>query len=274
MKIIILYIPALHKGYIDFITKHNPQRVYLIDLELIREIPRLERDIRAIDSDTMTKALKEIINADVFVLNKDNISEIHSLMEIIMPDEDVSREFYKNYLNSFNVSFYVNFLRWDKHSSLKENSIVPNRIISRDEFDKEIMSKALIEGQKSPDWWRQVGAVVLKDKKILFKGFNRPLPSDQVHNIFGDPRSNFDYGISYDISKFIHAEAGIIAEAAKKGISLEGTDFYITTFPCPSCAKLIAISGVSKVYYSEGYSLLDAEDILKSFNIEIVKVEN
>jgi len=184
MKVIIIYIPALHKGYIDFILKHNPERVYLIDLNLIRKIPKLERDIRAIDSLTMSKAIGEIITPKVFILNENNISEINSLMEIIMPDEDVSFEFYKNHLNSFNVSFHSNFLRWDKHNTFKKETVVPDRIISRNDFDREVMIQAFNEAEKSPDWWRQVGAVVLREKEILFKGFNRPLPSDHIHNIF------------------------------------------------------------------------------------------
>ncbi|HLN18769.1 MAG TPA: deaminase, partial [Patescibacteria group bacterium] len=62
-------------------------------------------------------------------------------------------------------------------------------------------------------------------------------------------------------------------KAAKDGISLNNTNLYVTTFPCPTCAKLIAEAGIKKVYYESGYSLSDAEDILKNAGIEIILVK-
>ena len=69
------------------------------------------------------------------------------------------------------------------------------------------------------------------------------------------------------------AEAGMIAEAAKKGVSLEGTEMYVTDFPCPVCAKQIAYSGVKKLYYTKGYSVLDGERILKDNGVRIIQVK-
>ncbi len=71
----------------------------------------------------------------------------------------------------------------------------------------------------------------------------------------------------------MHSEAGAIAEAARKGISLEGADLYVTTFPCPPCGKLIAYSGIKRVFYKNGYGVLDSERILKDKGVEIIKVE-
>ncbi len=274
MKVIIAYIPAIHKGYIDFINNNKPSRIYLLGLSLVREIPRLERDIRALESKEAVNALKGMGLSEVYELTKDNIGELNEEMEILMPDEDVSHHFKESYLEEIPVKFMSVFLRWDKHNALKKDIVTSDNIVSKDSFDKEIMGKAIAESEKSLDWWRQVGSIIIKDNKIIFTGFNKPLPSGQVHNIFGDPRSNFDYGVSFELSKFIHAEAGMIAEAAKRGVSLEGSSIYVTTFPCPACAKLIASSGIKKVYYKDGYSLLDAEDVLRSFDIEIVKVED
>lgn len=269
----ILYVPAIHRGYLDFFKKH-PHPLFILDLSLVREEPRLERDIRAISADEAKKTITALdILPSVSILNKENLSELDQFESFVMPDEDVSREFVGKYLKDKKVEYISVFLRWDKHSALKENNVPnPERIISSGAFNKEIMGKAYEEAKKSSDWWRNIGAVVVKEGKVILVGHNHPLPSDQVHNIFGDPRSNFDYGVSFELSKFIHAEAGIIAEAAKKGISLEGASIYVTTFPCPVCAKSIASAGIKKVFYSEGYSLLDAEDILKSFGVELVKV--
>lgn len=282
MKTLIAYVPALHSGYVNFFKKYVGETLYVLDLSLVREIPRLERDIRALEAGDMKKLIEALgIFSHAEVLTKENMTELLAATKagnIVMPDEDVSRIFTETYLQDFlqknAIEFISVFLRWDRPSALKTDVPTnPDRIISRDAFDTEMMSRAFADAQKSSDWWRQVGAVVVKDGKPILVGHNHPLPSDQTHNVTGDPRSNFDAGVSIELSKFLHAEAGLIAQAAKQGIALEGASIYVTTFPCPVCAKSIATAGFKKVYYSEGYSLLDAEDILKGFGVELVRVE-
>jgi dCMP deaminase len=156
---------------------------------------------------------------------------------------------------------------------LTEAIVSPDRIISTDQFDKEVISLATKAAEKSSDWWRQVGAAIVKDKRILLLGCNKHVPSDLSMDVYGDPRSSFDAGIRFDLSTAIHGEASLIARAAREGISLNGTSIYATTFPCPGCAKLIVEAGINKVYYAKGYSLLDAENVLKSGNVEIVMVK-
>jgi len=273
MKTVIAYIPALHQGYLNFFKKH-PDKLYILGRDLVLEQPRMDRDIRAMNPEQIARAIEALkILKSVTVLTKKNIKEIKA-KNIIMPDEDVSQIFAKKYLKGVRVKLETVFLRWDRHSALKTN-VAPNpdRKISKEKFDREIMKQAQELTKKSADWWRNIGAIAVKNKKILLTGFNHPLPNDQIHNILGDPRSNFDYGVSFELSKFLHAEAGIIAEAAKQGTSLNGASMYVTTYPCPVCAKSIATAGIKKVYYKEGYSLLDAEDILKAYGVEIIQVK-
>ena len=272
MKALIIYVPALHKGYIELFEKYSDARIYLLDFELVRNIPRMERDIRAIEPSYIIKGLEGMGFSNAEVLRKNNLDKIKDYDEVIMPEEDISREFIKKHLKHRDVKLVNTFLRWDKDSAKKKNIVVADEEISESEFDRRMMGKALQEAQKSSDWWRQIGAVVVKDGEMLISGFNKPLPFDQIHNILGDPRSNFDYGERYELSKFIHAEAALIANAAKNGIKIDGASIYVTTFPCPSCAKSIVVSGIKEVYYSEGYSLLDAGDIFKSFKIKTIKV--
>ncbi len=273
MKVLIIYVPALHKGYVELFEKYSDAQIYILDLGVVRDIPRMERDIRALEANYVIKAFEGMGFSNIKVLRKNNLSEIKGYNDIIMPEEDVSREFAKKYLQGKDIKFIDNFLRWDKDNAKKKNVVTADEEISEDEFDKKMMGEAFQEAGKSPDWWRQIGAVIVKDGKVLMSGFNRPLPFDQIHNILGDPRSNFDYGESHELCKFIHAEAALIANAAKNGVKINGASIYVTTFPCPSCAKSIAVSGIKKVYYSEGYSLLDAEDVLRSFKIEIIRVK-
>lgn len=272
---VVAYIPALHRGYIDFFRKY-PGALYVLGEALVREVPRMERDIRALGAAEVKALLEGLrIFEKIAVLDRNTLPEVQkSSAQIIMPDEDVSRQFAEAHLPGRAVEFVPVFLRWDKQISTKEFEVPPDRVISENEFDREIMSAAFAEARKSPDWWRQVGAILVKDGKPLLVGFNRPAPSkDYTLGPFGDPRSNFDAGIGFEISKALHAEAGIIARAARQGIPLEGASLYVTTFPCPVCAKSIAGAGIKKAYYSKGYSLLDAEDVLRAYGVEIVLVK-
>ena len=272
---VIAYIPALHKGYVDFFKKY-PGTLYVLGEEFVREVPRMERDIRALTPEEVKALLEGLkIFERIAVLDKNTLQEIRNgSSSIVMPDEDVSRQFAETHLLGRVVEFVPVFLRWDKQISIKEFEVPPERVISQDQADKEIMGRAFEEAEKSPDWWRQIGAIVVKDGKPLLIGHNQPVPSkDYTFGPFGDPRSNFDAGERIELAKTIHAEAAVIAEAAKRGIGLEGVSLYVTTFPCPVCAKSIAASGIKRIYYSKGYSLLDAEDVLKAYGVEIVLVK-
>lgn len=273
---LVSYIPALHRGYIDFFKKY-PGELYILGSDFTQHAPRLERDIRALTPEEVQSLIEGLkLFSRVVVLNQQNIGELlGSTPPIIMPDDEVNQGFAEAYLKEKIVTFVPIFLRWDRKISTTEFEAPPDRIISEDAFDKEVMTQALHEAQKSSDWWRQVGAMLIRDKKPILVAHNTPLPSEYTVNAFGDPRSNFDAseGQYKDLSKFIHAEATVIAEAAKQGIKTEGTSIYVTTFPCPACAKLVAVAGVKEVYYAKGYSMLDAEDILRAFGIKIVMVK-
>lgn len=272
---VISYIPALHKGYLDFFKKY-PGELYILDKKFVLETPRLDRDIRALDPQEVKKAVESLgLFSKVSVLDESNLEILKKIgAEIILPDEDVNRVFAQKYLADAKTNLVSAFLRWDKQISTAELIVPPDRVISQNDFDKEIMRVAQEEADKSPDWWRQIGALVVKDGKVVLSRHNTVLPSEYTLNAIGDPRSNFDAGQNIELVKTIHAEANLIAEAAKKGIALQGCSMYVTTFPCPVCAKSLAVAGINKLYYKKGYSLLDAEDVLKAFGVEIILVKD
>lgn len=271
---VIAYIPAIHQGYIKLFEQY-PDKLLVLGGEFIQEAPRMERDIRAVRPAAIAKMVAALgVMQQVAVL--EDVSGLGQLegTKVVMPDEELSRLFAVKHLKGRKVEFIPTFLRWERQISTTEFEVPPDRIISTDELHKEIMIQAEHEAVKSADWWRQIGAVLVKDDLVLLTGRNKPLMAeDYTVNVFGDPRSNFDAGEYIEFAKTIHAESGLIAEAAKRGIALEGAAMYVTTFPCPVCAKLIAAAGITRVYYSKGYSLLDAEDLLKAHNIEVVLVD-
>lgn len=92
-----------------------------------------------------------------------------------------------------------------------------------------------------------VGAVIVRDKMILSTGYNgsiRGLPHcDEIGH-------EMDNG---HCVRTVHAEANAIVQAARNGVSIEGADIYVTASPCYNCFKLIANSGIKRIFYGELY---------------------
>jgi dCMP deaminase len=211
--------------------------------------------------------------SEVRILEKDDINELNQFEEIALSKDEIGGALSDSYLKDKKIIWDTTFLRWNKMNAVTNNPVNPDRKISTEEFDREMVKVAEKEAEHSSDWWRHVGAVLVKDGKIVMSGYNKHAVTENTAYIEGEPRSNFDAGPAIaDLHIFQHGEASIISEAARLGIITEGADMYLTTFPCPTCAMLIAKAGIKKVYYKEGYSLLDAERILKQVNVELIQV--
>jgi dCMP deaminase len=275
-KAIIAYVPVLHQGYWLFLEKHkDAEALYILGGDLIYETDYLKKEIRSLDPKLVQKAIQSWgLLPSIFVLGKNDIEEIKSNYNVfIMPNEDVLHDLAKKYFSDKEIIFDEIFLRWDKHNTTKEFPVNPDVKISKDKFDKDMMMHALSSSAKSSDWWRRVGAVIVKDGEIIISVCNQHVPSPHMPFANGDPRSCFHKGVHLELSTAIHAESAAISEAARKGISLEGASLYVTNFPCPPCAKAIACSGIKKLYYTIGYGILDGESILKSRGVEIIFVD-
>lgn len=272
---LIAFVPVLHKGYLELFKKY-PDELGILGLDVIADYTSLTRDLRIIDPIELKHAIEGLrIFPRVRVLSKIDLETLGTFSTpIVMPDEDVSRDLASKYFHD-RVTFVPNVIRnrWDKQLVDQENVVAPHRTISSEAAHSELMKLANVEAQKSVDWWRQVGTIIVKDGQIIASGHNRHLPSDYSLSTFGDPRSQVDAGQRLDISTSIHSEVGIIARAAKEGLSLDGASAFVTTFPCSNCARLLAEAGIKKVYYEKGYSVLDAEEIFKAYGIEIVLVQ-
>ncbi len=274
--IILAYIPVLHEGYRHFISKHPEARtVYILATQVAHELRSLQKDVRALPETAVQVMLQALFSEITFQVASQ--SELVQLAQdrtpIIAPYEDITRHVVTTYLPENEVIFDSIFLQWDKTNSLRVHPPSPTNTTSWPQFASQFMNQAYTEAAKSADWWRQVGAVIVRDGKILVSAYNRHLPNEQQAYFSGDPRAAFSSGIEIELATSIHAEASAIAHAARHGLPLEGAEIYTTTFPCPPCAKLIAESGVKRLYFAEGYTMLDGEDILKSRNVEFFKLD-
>jgi dCMP deaminase len=118
----------------------------------------------------------------------------------------------------------------------------------------------------------QIACMIVRGEKVLVQHTNDWLDKYNCTKI-GCIRDmmNIPSGSRREICYGICAEQWCVAEAAKKGISLEGSTLYCTKHPCRICASLIAVAGIKKVVYQEGYpEVLPNFDILKSRNIEVI----
>ena len=109
----------------------------------------------------------------------------------------------------------------------------------------------------------QVGAIVVKDDRIISIGYNgMPTGWD---NCCEDENNKSK-------PEVLHAESNAIAKLAKSPESGEGASIFITHSPCIDCAKLIYQSGIATVYYKNDYRSTQGIDFLNKSNIEVIKV--
>jgi dCMP deaminase len=136
----------------------------------------------------------------------------------------------------------------------------------------ELARAAYVSAAESIDWWRQVGAALRLATGELMSATNVHNPHPLSPYAVGDPRANLYKGVGLELSTATHAEAGLIAQAAREGKATKGGVMFVTDFPCPPCAKLIAGAGIAKLYFVEGYAVLDGQDVLEAAGVEIVQV--
>lgn len=102
---------------------------------------------------------------------------------------------------------------------------------------------------------RKVGAIAVKDKRILATGYNGA-PAGVSHCLdVGCLRAqmNIPSGQRHEICRGLHAEQNVIIQAAVHGVSLAGAEVYCTTMPCLICTKMLLNCGIKAVYFVEGY---------------------
>ncbi len=278
---LVAYVPVVHAGYRKLFEECRGGLLWIVGTELLARWPKLERDIRALSPEReivpMVLALR--IFRDVLILDNNTLADwsgrvraYNGNYRIVMPDESEMREIHDSHFSAYSVEFRSIFLRWDRTFSEKTRMPSSKNSISLQEFDRRFMMAGYSLAEKSPDWWRQVGALVVRDGALLVCAWNEHFPDRRSVYVNGDPRSNFDAGERTDLSCALHAERNVIALAARDGISLRGANLYVTTFPCPSCARAIVVAGIHRVCYVEGYSMLDAEEVLAEAGVEIVNV--
>ena len=122
---------------------------------------------------------------------------------------------------------------------------------------------------------RSVGAVLVKEKKILATGYNGA-PSGLKHCTDMTclrEKLNIPSGQRHELCRALHAEMNAILQAAHYGVSVNGAIVYCTNQPCIICAKMIVNSGIEKVVILSGYPDDLAKKIFEEARIQVLEVK-
>ncbi|HEY2632468.1 MAG TPA: deaminase [Solirubrobacteraceae bacterium] len=271
----VAYVPVLHDGYRRFIERHaTGVPLYLIGPELYEDYRPLAKDIRALPPELAASAIAAWeVCSEVRVLDARSAGALaEEAPSLVMPAEDVSYQVAERFFSRCEVMFDTVFLRWDKTRTTQMLIPQPRATIATGELVAELGQVADEAAMGSIDWWRQVGAAMRLSSGETMAATNVHNPHPLSPYAAGDPRANLFKGVGLELSTATHAEARLIADAAREGHATEGATLFVTDFPCPPCAKLIAGAGIAKLYFIEGYAVLDGQDVLEGAGVEIVQV--
>lgn len=276
MKQVLLYLPVVHAGHEAFFARHaDAAEVLILGAGFRDQFKTLAKDIRALPPDRAAEFLRVMLpGTPVRVIEPGDLPVAVTADRLVLPDEDVTR----NLAAEFHLGtgrelvFDKTFLRWDRQWSQAGRPADFDDELTVGELPARLVEFAQEMADHSSDWWRQVGAIAWRGEDILGAAWNHHGPTEYASYVDGDPRDNFSRGVRADLSTACHAEASVIAQAARAGRALDGADIYVTTFPCPACARLIAESGFRRCYFTGGYSVLDGDQLLKSAGVTLLWV--
>lgn len=144
----------------------------------------------------------------------------------------------------------------------------------RPTWDDYFMEIAHVVAKRSTCLRRQVGCVLVRDRRLLATGYNGP-PKGLAHcedrggcqrELLGIPS-----GQRQEICRALHAEQNAIIQAAVHGVALHGDVIcYCLTQPCVTCAKMLINSSVRRIVYRDGYPDELAQEMLREAGVELV----
>ena len=147
----------------------------------------------------------------------------------------------------------------------------------------DLFIKTAIEISKRSTCLRmKVGAILVKDTRIISMGYNGVTPGrkhceDYFHEryqieYFDTPEFLEEHG-KFSIRNEVHAEMNLLAFAAKIGIKVDGATLYVTNSPCINCSKVLCVSGIVKVFYHNKYDRgIEGVEFLEENGISCIEV--
>lgn len=155
---------------------------------------------------------------------------------------------------------------------------MPDRISpggqKRPGWDEYFIEIAQLVAKRSTCLRRQIGAVIVKDRRILTTGYNGA-PSGLAHCLeLGCLRDQLGVpsGTRQEVCRALHSEMNAVIQAALYGVSTRGGTLYCTRQPCSVCARMVINAGIVRIVYMGGYPDDLATSLLEEAKIELVRI--
>ncbi len=147
-------------------------------------------------------------------------------------------------------------------------------MIERPDWDQYFIGITKLVAERSTCLRRKVGAIIVKEKRILATGYNGA-PTGLKHcSEVGCIREqmNVPSGQRHELCRGLHAEQNAIIQAALAGVSIKGSKLYCTTFPCSVCAKMLINAQIKEVIYVSDYMDQLSKELFEEAGIKVRKI--
>lgn len=137
--------------------------------------------------------------------------------------------------------------------------------MDRPTWDEYFMEMAHVVAKRSTCNRRAVGALLVKDKRVLTTGYNGSPP--------GQPHCTEVGCLMHEghCVRTIHAEQNAVVQAALHGVSTQGATCYVTTFPCHNCAKILISAGIKRIVYASEYQESLGREMAVAAGVELAQ---
>ena len=145
---------------------------------------------------------------------------------------------------------------------------------SRPSWETYFMDITSLVAKRSTCLRRSVGAIIVKNKRILSTGYNGA-PTGIKHCLETGclrEKLNIASGENHELCRGIHAEQNAIIQAAYHGVTIKGASLFCTNLPCSICAKMIINAGIRRIFYTSGYADSMSEEMLKEAGVDVIKI--
>lgn len=151
-----------------------------------------------------------------------------------------------------------------------------NENIKEKEWDARFMRVAREVGSWTSCIRRPVGAVIVKNHRILTTGYNgspQGILSCRERGVCLRDKLQIPSGTRQEMCYAIHAEQNAVVQAAKTNVSVDGATIYVTHQPCSLCTRILINAGIKRIVYAEGYPDEFSIQLLKEAGIQIEKID-
>jgi dCMP deaminase len=148
---------------------------------------------------------------------------------------------------------------------------IKTRSLKRPSWDEYFLEVAHLVAKRATCLRRSVGAVLVKNKRILATGYNGA-PSGLKHCAeIGCLREKLKIpsGQRHELCRGMHAEQNVLVQAALHGIGVKGSTLYATNHPCVICSKMLINAGIQEIVVAGGYPDKLAEQFLKEAKVKV-----